>query len=671
MLKEVNLNYFNALNCEITKVTEDGSIWVNFNKNGGRLVIECRHGILDSANLKDFKYMVFDAINHEEFVVYINFLFFCNLMDEDTLDMVIPMGLIPGVKTTLALPLEVLDSQTTFLPRTPGKLKSMVIGNKLELNRINCFALGTMKCFKNPLIEISNCRLTDSEPDYPLPDMKLVDELGQWKKRIWPGKTSNEQELKDYLLTELELSNNLKSLDDRSSYGGWKKCRLDASGYFQTHHDGKRWWLVDPEGYGFLSIGIDSVVPGEAGRIDGLQKFFDWLPEKDSIYKPAWKTGERVDHSEYYNFAVSNLIRVFGDQWWDNWAKLTRGRLLKWGFNTAGNWSSHDFIRFAKIPYVWPLSGFPGTKNRIFRDFPDVFSKEYEMNSAKFAQQLKAFEGDRYLIGYFLCNEPKWAFVDNLNIAEELLENEKDFVSKDYLIQFLSDRYSGDIVSFNTAWNLKLPCFEQLKGKIRRASSLSEASNNDLNEFSKRMISLFSEIPSKACKSVDPYHLNLGMRYAWIDNDILFAGSENFDIFSFNCYKMNPADDIINIGKKTNLPVMIGEYHFGALDRGLLSTGLRGVASQEERGKAYRFYVENALSVEYCVGAHYFILNDQAVLGRFDGENFQIGCVDVCHRPYEEFVQAASESNRIIYEVSSKIRKAWDTHAQEIPKNAT
>ena len=80
-------------------------------------------------------------------------------------------------------------------------------------------------------------------------------------------------------------------------------------------------------------------------------------------------------------------------------------------------------------------------------------------------------------------------------------------------------------------------------------------------------------------------------------------------------------------------PVLIGEFHFGALDRGLPSTGLEGVASQEERGVAYRRYVEAAAADPNVVGTHYFVLNDQEVLGRFDGENFQIGFVDVCHRP--------------------------------------
>jgi hypothetical protein len=75
-------------------------------------------------------------------------------------------------------------------------------------------------------------------------------------------------------------------------------------------------------------------------------------------------------------------------------------------------------------------------------------------------------------------------------------------------------------------------------------------------------------------------HLNLGMRYAYISSEELFAGCENFDVFSINCYKMNPAPEIMKAGQSTGLPVMIGEYHFGALDRGPVATGLRAVISR-------------------------------------------------------------------------------------------
>ena len=100
------------------------------------------------------------------------------------------------------------------------------------------------------------------------------------------------------------------------------------------------------------------------------------------------------------------------------------------------------------------------------------------------------------------------------------------------------------------------------------------------------MIRAYVEIPSLACRKVDPNHMNLGMRYAYITNESLLAGYDNFDVFSINCYKTTPYDDVENIGRITGLPVMIGEFHHGALDRGLPATGICGVSTQEERGES-------------------------------------------------------------------------------------
>ena len=68
------------------------------------------------------------------------------------------------------------------------------------------------------------------------------------------------------------------------------------------------------------------------------------------------------------------------------------------------------------------------------------------------------------------------------------------------------------------------------------------------------------------------------------------------------------------------------------------------------------------------VGAHYFILNDQELLGRFDGENFQIGFVDVCQRPYRELVEAAVKAHEAMYDVMQGHAPAFATNARETPR---
>jgi hypothetical protein len=126
----------------------------------------------------------------------------------------------------------------------------------------------------------------------------------------------------------------------------------------------------------------------------------------------------------------------------------------------------------------------------------------------------------------------------------------------------------------------------------------------------------------------------------------------HFDVFSANCYneRVNPAFGAIS--RQLDVPIMVGEYHFGALDAGLPASGIGHVPDQAARGAAFRIYVENAAAEPWCVGVHYFTLYDQSALGRFDGENYNIGFLDTCNRPYPALTQAARTAHERIYQVA-------------------
>ena len=167
---------------------------------------------------------------------------------------------------------------------------------------------------------------------------------------------------------------------------------------------------------------------------------------------------------------------------------------------------------------------------------------------------------------------------------------------------------------------------------------------------------------------MDENHMILGMRWAWISDPDLVTGWENFDVFSINCYAQDPTkniEQVIRLG--VDLPVLIGEFHFGALDAGPVSTGLEGVVSQRDRGVAYRYYCEKVAAHPNGVGCHYFQCYDQFVLGRFDGENYNIGLFDICSRPYREMLEEVWQCSCEIYDVKFGMRKASEERAQSVP----
>jgi hypothetical protein len=260
-----------------------------------------------------------------------------------------------------------------------------------------------------------------------------------------------------------------------------------------------------------------------------------------------------------------------------------------------------------------------------------------------------------------------WAFVNGLILADEVLYNPADTACKRELINWLSVKY-GKPEELSAAWKHIFKSFDELKIPIHAASRFSAEAERDLREFSRRMLNAYVGIPSKACRAADPNHMNLGMRWAWISDPDLITGWENFDVFSINNYSTDPApalDNVVKLG--VDLPVIIGEFHFGALDTGLTATGLEGVRTQAERGVAYRHYCERAAAHPNGVGCHFFQCYDQFILGRFDGENYNIGLFDICSQPSEDMMRSIRECSSGIYKVANGNIPPMDKKPESIP----
>jgi hypothetical protein len=80
---------------------------------------------------------------------------------------------------------------------------------------------------------------------------------------------------------------------------------------------------------------------------------------------------------------------------------------------------------------------------------------------------------------------------------------------------------------------------------------------------------------------------------------------------------------------------------------------LRQTRDQKERGVAYSYYVENAAAMPAMIGAHWFQYVDEPSTGRMDGENYNIGFVDVTDRPYLELIEAVKSTNKKLFLIHS------------------
>ena len=103
-------------------------------------------------------------------------------------------------------------------------------------------------------------------------------------------------------------------------------------------------------------------------------------------------------------------------------------------------------------------------------------------------------------------------------------------------------------------------------------------------------------------------------------------------------------------------PLMIGEFHFGAQDRGMFHCSLIEVENQKNRGEAYSRYVESGLRHPNIIGVHWHQFSDQATTARFCGENFQVGLTDVCDTPYPETIEGIRNVGYKMYEIRNSAK---------------
>ncbi len=420
----------------------------------------------------------------------------------------------------------------------------------------------------------------------------LVDEFGQWIPGEWTGKVHTVEELRAAWKADDEALAAAPPVMQRRRL----MAPFRATGYFRTEQAGGRWWFVDPDGQPFFSVGLDCVRMAEPTNVRDREKLFTKAPPNGDFYAA--------------NVAARHgAANTFGA-----WRTAQEHRLESWGFNTVGNWSDGRMADRAVLPYVTSVA--VGAKLGRWHGYPDAFAPEFAEAAASDARTLTSrFRGDAKLIGYFIGNEPHW---QTRGLIATVLADPAGSATKAHIQSVLAERGDSPETRAALLEALARKYFEVVCGAIRKA---------------------------------DPNHLILGIRWAGGAPDPVLKANDVFDVVSLNIYRFEPPrDQIERIATLTKRPVLIGEFHFGAPERGY-APSLVPVRDQTQRGAAYRYYVERAAAIPAVVGVHYFQFADQPVTGRYDGENYNIGFVNQLDLPYPELVNAAKATHLRVFDL--------------------
>ncbi|MEM9857804.1 MAG: beta-galactosidase [Bacteroidota bacterium] len=568
------------------------------------------------------------------------------------------LDLKPGEKGTITVNLTwtpwVHEPQLDFIAMrgAPGQIKT-------DVSKIDEFTFYSRYAKSENTFLIDNIRavgqleVKDTTGFYP-----FIDQFGQYKHEDWQGKVQSVTDLKMAAEKEEKHLENYPGPDGLSKYGGWANGpQLEATGFFRTEKHAGKWWMIDPEGYLFWSAGMNCVHSNSVQTgIEGREHYFESFPPNSGVteefhYVSNWAPmGYYAQNNPYkaFNFYQHNLYLKYGENWLDIFQDRIHQRFRSWGLNTIGFVSDTEATRQGKTPYVgsiW-INGAPkivGSQG-YWGEFHDVFDPNFKKRVQESVESQKEGANDPWCIGYFVDNELSWGDVGSL--AEGVLRSPASQPAKIEFINDLKKQYST-IENLNQAWDSDFSSWEERLNSNQVPTGTQ--AKQDLKVFYEKIAETYFQTIHDELKKVTPNQNYLGCRFAWANNAIVLgAASKYMDIMSFNKYEYS----VENVSLPTGIdkPILIGEFHFGALDRGMFHVGVKQAKDQAERGQFYQNYIQGALRNPNIIGAHWFQYIDQPATGRGDGENYNVGWVDVCDNPFEEVIEKVRETTYGMYE---------------------
>jgi hypothetical protein len=546
-------------------------------------------------------------------------------------------------------------------PIIDGYPTGLAWGDVIDLSKIAALSIAFGRAEPGDEVLVDNIRLWGG-PESPAEEIPpFVDRYGQYTLQDWPRKGKREEDLAAQREAEREELDQAPSLADRDEYGGWTAGpQLEATGWFRTEKVEGKWWLVTPTGHLFFSSGIDVVLPGQQTFITKRDRYFQWLPERDGTFaecfgfdpNPLNHAGPLEDTGgETFNFYRANLMRKYAEGWHEKWMQVTYDRMSAWGFNTIAGWSDEQVYHNSPHPFavcVW-MSGEQRSiegASGYWGGMPDVYDPSFEEEVDRVMREAGAkFADNPRCIGYFFENELSWGGDRSFNIAGGTLRSPAEQPCRQEFVRALEAKH-GSLEAVNAAWEAEAESWEEL----RAPEEPNEACQEDLRAFTYEYSLEYFRKVHAAMERHAPNQLDLGCRFAWANKESVRACAEVADVVSFNIYRPRVEAERWAFTSELGKPCIIGEFHFGALDRGSLHPGLVEVGDQNERAEMFIDYVHSVLDVPAFVGCHWFQYVDEPLTGRtLDGENYNIGLVTVTDTPFPELIAAARKVHEDIY----------------------
>ncbi|MFC6646512.1 hypothetical protein ACFQBQ_13125 [Granulicella cerasi] len=546
---------------------------------------------------------------------------------------------------------------------------------------------------------------------------QIVDRYGQFTKASWAEKVLADSDLASNtpLPSPPAYRDRYGGSTNLSGYGAsgfFKTTKLTNGTWWFVDPDGNLFFSAGVDSVGTEQIGGApyrasslTYVGSDPVAVDQTPRFtwFSALPSSADplaiYYAHGTGEGHYCDTNTSsagcaYDFFSANLQRKYGtSNFIATWDREVLDRLEAWGFNTIGDFSDPVLAQGtatdgSRIPYTIKAAVTPSRslyKNitvtlvkgsyQIADPFDTAFEPAMETTMTNTLNNDTnsnpgQMTSDPYLIGYFVDNEIPWSNNASTTPASATGADDATYFPVPYAVlaspssepaklyweqSVLMPEYSNNIANLNTAWGTAYASWPDFMNSTAQPTIASSAMRADFSTFLGFYAQQYYRLVAQAVHAKDPNHLYLGSKYSGFTPEVVAACGMYCDVISFDLYATS-IDPVTYSAMllPTNKPALSGEFHFGALDRGMFSGGLVPVADQSARATAYDSYLRSLCANPLFIGAHWYQYADEPLTGRqSDGEDYEIGLVTVTDKPYPELTTGVRATNSIIYDPSS------------------
>ena len=478
--------------------------------------------------------------------------------------------------------------------------------------------------------------LLERDPDAFFP---FIDQYGQYMHEEWPNKIKSDQDLIRQRVAEDRDLKRHSVPRTYNAFGGWNEGpRFESTGHFRVEKVDGKWWFIDPTGHLFWSFGCTGIgyqpvriaMPGKAHFYEGLPALDD--PEFGDLYQMDRRKGfEPSDYQGAQAFLGGDYIlrKKYGDAYREIFKSWSLRRARSWGLNTCGAWSAaaKDQPEHLRMPYTKEL-WVAGKHLKPIHKLVDPFEAKFSAWVERAVRGNKFAIDDPYCIGFFCNNEIHWG-ADPVQVVRDIIACDDSVAARQALGTFFAER----------------------------GVEVASASEDELLAFYSHLLETYYKKCRDAIKKVAPNKLYLGSRLhdGALRKEAFSAAAKYCDVVSVNVYEkdvkaFNVRDERDQPFFTEDVPFLVGEYDFGALDRGKFFSGIGFAADQRNRGECMEYFMESALDNPRCVGAHWFHYYDSPTGSRyFDNENANCGVVSTSDTPYPELIRAFRSVAKRLY----------------------